>query len=359
MKKPIISICIPAYNHEKYIAHTITSILEQTFQDFEIIISDDNSSDGTIQIARNFKDPRIKIIENKENQGPSINSNITIKNASSNLIALIASDDMMKKDRLEKTFNFLNSNPNIDAVFTWAQTIDVNNEEINHKMMGVFNRSYSSKYKILNHFFYNGNFICAPSCLIKKEVLTKLGGFVPCLWQLQDFDMWIKILTDGFDIGFIKEKLTYYRIGNANLSLVGININANVNSKFLSRHHFEIEKILENFLKITDIEDFFKIFPKIKNKYQIIDQKYIAFYLMNEALEKAKEGDQSYKNFAISICYKLMNDQDMRNLLLENFNFKVLDFIDLVSNNLLIGNDKPRKNCIKRICDSFKKELKD
>ena len=111
-----ISVCIPSYNHAKYISHTIESVLNQSFTDFEIIISDDNSQDNSIEIIKSFKDKRIKLIENKQNQGPSVNANIAIENASSNFIALIASDDMMHKTRLEKTFNFLTSNPNIDAV---------------------------------------------------------------------------------------------------------------------------------------------------------------------------------------------------------------------------------------------------
>ena len=66
-KDIIVSVVMITYNHEKYIYHTIESVLNQSFQDFEIIISDDNSSDNTLEIAKSFKDSRIKIIENKKN----------------------------------------------------------------------------------------------------------------------------------------------------------------------------------------------------------------------------------------------------------------------------------------------------
>ena len=108
-----ISVCIPSYNHEKYIYHTIESVLNQSFQDFEIIISDDNSSDNTLEIAKSFKDSRIKIIENKKNNGTSINTNIAIENSCGEFIALIASDDMMHQDRLKKTSFNLHGEPNL------------------------------------------------------------------------------------------------------------------------------------------------------------------------------------------------------------------------------------------------------
>ena len=132
-----ISVCIPSYNHEKYIYHTIESVLNQSFQDFEIIISDDNSSDNTLEIAKSFKDSRIKIIENKENNGPSINANIAIENSCGEFIASIASDDMMHQDRLKKTFEFLSLNKDVDAVFTWVKTINENNVEIDHQMTKI------------------------------------------------------------------------------------------------------------------------------------------------------------------------------------------------------------------------------
>jgi glycosyltransferase involved in cell wall biosynthesis len=330
-----ISVCIPSYNHARYISHTIESVLNQSFTDFEIIISDDNSQDNSIEIIKNFKDTRIKLIENKQNQGPSVNANIAIENASSNFIALIASDDMMHKTRLEKTFNFLTSNPNIDAVFTSVQTIDRNNKEIDHFAINESEKFLDSKYKILNYFFYTGNCLSAPTVMFKKDILSKIGSFNPCLLQTQDFDIWTKMLVKGYNIGFIKEKLTYYRIGD-NLSC----INGGMDSKFLSRMCVEMEKILENFLEINSIEEFLKIFPDVKDEYKIIEQKYITFYLMKEAIKISQRRNDYrsywYKQFAINIAFKLMNDKELRSEISQNFNFKMKDFLDLTSHNIFI-----------------------
>ncbi len=352
---PKISICIPSYNHGNYITHTLNSILDQSFQDFEIIISDDNSKDNTLEIIKNFKDPRIKIIENKRNQGPSINTNIAINHANSNLIALIASDDMMERTRLEKTFNFLASNPEIDAVFTHVQTIDVNNSPIDHKMMKAFNQSFDSRYEILNYFFYKGNFLCAPSCLIKKDILISIGGLNPCLLQLQDFDAWIKILIKGYNIGFIEQKLTYYRIGD-NLSNIS---NTKSNSNFFSRIHFETTKILENFLKIKNIEELKQIFPNAKDDVNTDKKTYLPFFLLQEALKNSRRSnsiiDNCYKNFAIKIAYDLLMNEESRNEIYQNFNFQASDFFNLTSENPLI--DKYCELSLGKKCKKKYKEV--
>jgi len=88
-----ISVIISAYNHQKFVAKTIQSVLDQSFQDFEILITNDNSTDKTLDIIKSFKDPRIKLFENNINLGMVINTNNMIKIATGEYIAIINSDD--------------------------------------------------------------------------------------------------------------------------------------------------------------------------------------------------------------------------------------------------------------------------
>jgi len=121
---PKITVAIPSYNHEKYIAHAIRSVLEQTFQDFEIVITDDGSSDETLQVIREFTDPRIRIYCNEKNCGASAAMNNCIQQAKGEYIAILNSDDLFSPDKLEKQVDFLDKNPEIGAVFGYAQIID-------------------------------------------------------------------------------------------------------------------------------------------------------------------------------------------------------------------------------------------
>jgi len=330
-----ISVCIPSYNHEKYIYHTIESVLNQSFQDFEIIISDDNSSDNTLEIAKSFKDSRIKIIENKKNNGTSINTNIAIENSCGEFIALIASDDMMHQDRLKKTFEFLSLNKDVDAVFTWVKAINENNLEIDHQMTKIFNVSFTNEIDMLRNFFYTGNYLCAPSCLIKKDALLSCGHFNPFLLQLQDFELWIKMLINGHKIKILEEKLTYYRISDSNLSSI-----TSQNSKFFSRILFETEKVLEVFLTIKDTNLMINIFPELKKTFTEIKAEYKDLYIAKLALVKSFENNivsLAYKNFVMNTIYKNVHDKFNNNQILEELNFSTREFFELSSSNYLVA----------------------
>ena len=97
-----VSIIIPTFNSEKYIAQAIESVLHQTFTNFEIILVDDASQDSTLRIVRSFNDPRIKILANKQNRGVSYSRNRGIKEAQGKWIGLLDSDDWYAPQRLEK-----------------------------------------------------------------------------------------------------------------------------------------------------------------------------------------------------------------------------------------------------------------
>ena len=92
---PAISVCIPTYNGAKYIAQTIESILNQTFTDFEIIVSDDGSLDKTLKIVSSFNDPRIVRIDRLSKVGAEANWNNAVANASASLVKLVCQDDIL------------------------------------------------------------------------------------------------------------------------------------------------------------------------------------------------------------------------------------------------------------------------
>src|SRR3989344_6836636 len=108
---PRISVIMPVYNGEKYIAGSVQSVLAQTFTNFELIIINDASTDKTLEVLRRFKDPRISIQTNEKNMGSAASRTKAIAQATSAYIALLDADDLAHPRRLEKQVRFLDNHP--------------------------------------------------------------------------------------------------------------------------------------------------------------------------------------------------------------------------------------------------------
>lgn len=125
---PKITVGIPAYNAEKYIGWAIKSVLSQTFGDFELIITDDGSTDRTVEIARSFDDPRITVVADGENHGISYRLNQQIDLAKGEYFARMDADDIMMPNRLDKQFNYMTNHPDVDVIGGGSIIINENNE---------------------------------------------------------------------------------------------------------------------------------------------------------------------------------------------------------------------------------------
>ncbi|WP_340102810.1 glycosyltransferase family 2 protein [Rhodohalobacter sp. 8-1] len=119
-KKPLVSVGIPVYNREKFIQNAIYSVLNQTYQNFEIIIIDDGSTDASISIIESIKDSRIKLFKNTDNKGVVYTRNRYLKEAQGDYIAILDSDDSWLPTKLEKQIAFLENNPNYGICGSWA-----------------------------------------------------------------------------------------------------------------------------------------------------------------------------------------------------------------------------------------------
>ena len=113
---PQVSVVINSYNHAAFVGETIQSVLDQSFQDFEIVITDDGSTDSTPDVIRGFTDPRIHLQVFEQNRGMSTAMNDTIARARGEFIAILNSDDFAFSGRLAAQVAFLRANPQITAV---------------------------------------------------------------------------------------------------------------------------------------------------------------------------------------------------------------------------------------------------
>lgn len=213
MEKPIISVIMPSYNHEKFIRRAIESVLNQDFQDYEFLIADDCSPDNSRKVIDLFEDKRIKRFYFNENKGAVDTLNFLIEQSKGKYIALINSDDYWKQSKLSEQFSFMEDNDDIAACFTWADIVDENENLMDKQKVwyaDVFKETNKTQGKWLKHFYTNGNCICHPSILVRKEVYDKIGFYNPILRQLPDFDMWIRLIK-CYKIHIIEKSLVCHR----------------------------------------------------------------------------------------------------------------------------------------------------
>lgn len=222
MNNPLVSVIVPAYNHELYIEDCLKSIVSQTYDNLEIIIINDGSKDNTGLVIEKFievQNRKIKYIS-KENEGLCKTLNMGLKLSKGKYIAFIASDDLWVSTRIEKQINFLENNKNIGLVYSDAYFIKDNKKtEIKYSDYKPRISRYF-KDSIQNTNIYElllvDNFIIALTVLVRRECYDKAGIFDESL-KIEDYDMWLRI-TKYYPIGYIDVPLAYYRLHKTNVS---------------------------------------------------------------------------------------------------------------------------------------------
>ncbi|MEF3692463.1 MAG: glycosyltransferase [Candidatus Moraniibacteriota bacterium] len=328
---PKVSIIIPSYNHEKYIKDCIGSVLNQTFQDFEIIITDDGSTDNTVAEIKKFKDGRIKLFCFGKNKGASVAVNNCIANSIGEYIAIINSDDVYVSDKLEKQVDFLEKNNNVGAVLSYISAIDERgNDILDDKIFNFrhFDRGNRTKYEWLQLFFSGENGLAQPSTLIRRSCYFETGMYDERFAQVPDWDFWIRFCMK-YDLHVISERLVKYRVRDNNQ-----NISANRPEKNV-RINWEISQMLRNFLNINDISEFKKIFPDYL-EYEL-DVDLIPYCIAKEAL---KSPNESYRHFAIDTLYGIFENKELSLKIEKIFDFSFSDLIKIAGREDLFSMNK-------------------
>jgi glycosyltransferase involved in cell wall biosynthesis len=186
--KPTVSVIIPTYNRRQLIARSIKSVLNQTYRDFELIIVDDGSTDGTSEVVAGFNDERIRYIRCDENRGEAAARNMGIKAARCDYIAYQDSDDEWLPEKLARQMELLeNAPPEVGVIYTGFWKTE------NHRKIYIpfswVNQKNGDIYKEL----LKGNFVGSPVVLIKKECFDSAGLFDERLRNLVDWEMWLRI----------------------------------------------------------------------------------------------------------------------------------------------------------------------
>lgn len=215
--KPLVSIITPTYNHEKYIAQCIESVLAQTYDNWEQIIIDDGSNDRTSEIIKKYKDPRVHYIR-QENLGiwqlvKTYNKALDLSEG--DFIAILEGDDYWPKNKLEKQLpSFDNSN----IIISWGKglMVDSNNKLIREIFPKDFNR-YEKIYQntppgiALRKLLLTNFLIPTATVIVRRKALIEIGGFKqPSGVPYVDFPTWLEICLKG-EFCFVNETLGYWR----------------------------------------------------------------------------------------------------------------------------------------------------
>ena len=211
---PKVSVIMASYNHEAYVRAAIASVLEQSFQDFEVLVTDDGSTDRTPDEVRSVKDARVSFVRLPRNYGACIAMNASIRRAKGEYIAVLNSDDLFLPGKLEKQVAYLDAHPETGAVFAYPQFVNDEGNTIPDAetfYRNTFRVENRTRAQWLRHFFFNHNVLCHPSLLIRRRCYKTVGLYDPGLAQLPDLHMWIRILS-RFHIHILQEPLLGFRI---------------------------------------------------------------------------------------------------------------------------------------------------
>lgn len=203
---PKISVIMSVFNEEKYLEGSIQSILNQTFTDFEFIITNDASTDSSYRILRKYAelDNRIIIIDNQKNLGLTKSLNKMIDMSKGQYIARMDADDIALEDRLKEQISIFNKNPKIDLIFSDTILIDSNSE--------IICKSWRPKeIKKIKKYIELNNFIPHPTVMVKKEILEH-NKYNETYVTGQDAELWIRLRDQGVNFHYLKKELLYYRI---------------------------------------------------------------------------------------------------------------------------------------------------
>lgn len=208
MSSPLVSVCVTSYNHEKYVRAAVESVQSQTVADWEMIVIDDGSSDGTLDSLKDICDDRISVEGFSSNKTRCVALNQCLSRARGRYIAILNSDDLWHPRKLEKQLNAFDGHSSLGAVFSWVKTIDDEGSDLGEN--GFFHKTNQSSHEWLKYLITNSTPFCHASALIRREVYDHVGYYDERLTQLLDFEQWIRVCED-FEVWVVPEILTSER----------------------------------------------------------------------------------------------------------------------------------------------------
>jgi glycosyltransferase involved in cell wall biosynthesis len=299
MSAPLISIIVPSYNSEQFIAQTIHSILNQTYKKFELIIINDGSTDKSKAIIETIVDDRIKYVENKTNQGIVYSRNLGLTLANGKYIAMVDADDVVKPQKFADQVAFLEENKEYGMVGCWVKFIDENGQKLTGKwkldappekippIMLFYNYFVQSaviaRLEYISIFRYDKNFPTAQDYMMWVNVVNKCK-----VWNLPKYLVDYRVHLGGITERH-KEKRSFKEREIFKIQLQNLGINP-------SEEELDLHMLLKDDRSVTSL-----------NKLKSLEQWLIKIVKQNEIL-KVYNHDMLIRvvfNRWLKVCYKV------------------------------------------------------
>jgi glycosyltransferase involved in cell wall biosynthesis len=297
---PRVSVLIKSYNHRPYVEQAVRSVLAQGFQDFELLVLDDASADGTPEVVRGIADPRIDLLVSDANMGPSLALKTLLERARGEYVAILNSDDFALPGRFEQQVEYLDRNPVAAAVFTTAMVVDEDGSEIPGRDLfeAPVRWPDHGRARWLRQFFFHGNCLCAPSAMLRRDMLREIGLPDPRFTNLHDLELWVR-LASRHEIGFIPRPLTAFRIRADRKNLSALRPDTQL------RAQFETSIILKHYARMPPAL-ISEIFAPELGDHVLADEgdakRFVAEIAMNMPLP-------SYRLFAMQTLFEAAEDR--------------------------------------------------
>ena len=212
LKAPLISVCMPVYNAQRYLKEAVVSILDQTFRDFEFLIIDDGSSDRSLSILKRYaaQDARIRL-SSKPNAGYAVRLNEMLYLARGDLIARMDADDVALPERFARQVEFLRCHPEVDVVGGAQEHIDSQGHLL-------FVQGEPEEHEELQELALTG--VCPinhPSVMMRREAVLAVGGYRVEMMPAEDFDLWLRMGEHG-RLANLTDVITRYRVHESSVS---------------------------------------------------------------------------------------------------------------------------------------------
>lgn len=211
-KRAKISVVMSVYNGMPYLKEAVDSILAQSYKNFEFIIVDDASIDGTWKYLRGLKDKRIKLIKNKKNLGLALSLNKALRQAHGDYIARMDADDISYPVRLKKQLDYLERNKKVDLCGSWATLINDDGAVVGKNRKNPLNdddlKKLLSIYPTIIH----------PTFFAKREFFVKTGGYKDKFDGAEEYDLLCRAKRD-FVYANIAKELIYWRLRDTRRSI--------------------------------------------------------------------------------------------------------------------------------------------
>jgi glycosyltransferase involved in cell wall biosynthesis len=341
IERPLVSVIIPVYNSQKYIAQAVNSVLEQTYRNYEIIAIDDGSTDNSQKILKSY-DKQIRYIY-RDNQGVAATRNYGIELAKGELIAFLDADDFFLPDKLAKQVNCFSQNPDLGMVICGWQLVDANGQKISEVELW----RYAPELDLASAVLYKP---ARPSAtMLSREWCQKIHGFDVNLARAEDLDFLLRLISDNCPAIWLKEIQVCYRQHFGSLMTGGKALLTD--TEIVMQQFFDRTDLPPEILQLRQLEKYERLVWLACRMYY---DGYSAQMqeCLTEALEYSDKSAQAtvfswierFKNYALEYghqcdIYSLINSVDWR---------KATDRVLQVRESLVLSqtNDKTTKNSI-------------